>query len=103
MIGREGCIGKSCHMISISACLSLNVIWLMFPARCGDFLLWFCRGRVLVGMADAGFVWLSGGWLVGFQLSSGAGMFPLSDCFLSVTGLTLRVRAEEETILLLTL
>lgn len=36
---------------------------------------------MLFGMADAGFVWLSGGWLVGFQLSSGAGMFPLCDCF----------------------
>lgn len=32
---------------------------------------------MLVGTADAGFVWISGGWLVGFQLSSGAGMFPL--------------------------
>lgn len=58
---------------------------------------------MLFGMADAGFVWLSGGWLVGFQLSSGAGMFPLCDCFVSVSGLTLRVRAEEETTLLLTL
>lgn len=55
---------------------------------------------MLFGMADAGFVWLSGGWLVGFQLSSGAGM---CDCFFSVSELTLHVRAEEETILLLTL
>lgn len=35
------------------------------------------RGRVLVGMADPGFVWINGGWLVGFHLNSGAGVFPL--------------------------
>lgn len=58
---------------------------------------------MLFGMADAGFVWLSGGWLVGFQFSSGTGKFPLCDCFFSVSGLTLCVRTEEEAILLLTL
>lgn len=41
---------------------------------------------MLVGMVDAGFVWINGGWLVGFQLSSGAGVFPLDAIvlFLSV-------------------
>lgn len=58
---------------------------------------------MLVGVADAGFVRISGGWLIGFQLGSGAGIFPLC-----VTGLSLLVVDPSESrgrdwILLLTL
>lgn len=50
-------------------------------------------------MADAGFVWISEGWLVGWfpaQLRSWH-VPSMCDCFVSVSGLTPLVRAEEET------